>query len=74
MFVKLTYRYADDGDEPLWVRADSIVSIHRTWIADDDQGTNRMEVTRITADCDEYWVRETPEEIRNLISHASLGY
>lgn len=71
MFIKLTYRYSDEG-EPLWVRAASIVAMFRTWVADDDDGTNRMELTRITAGEDEYWVVETPEQILALIRHADL--
>lgn len=70
MFVKLTYRCSDDV-EPLWVRADSITALHRMWVADDDDGTNRMEITRVTAAREEYWVRETPNEIYKLIRYAS---
>lgn len=71
MFVKLTYRYSDEAEpEPLFLRADSITAMHRTWVADDDEGTNRMEITRVTAAREEYWVRETPNEIYKLIRYA----
>ena len=67
MFLKLTYT-GGDLDKPIYVRADQIVwFMLRKW-------GNGQAATHVLTSAGEFHCDETPEQIRNLIDHAEMGY